>query len=308
MGLAAPDDAAVYRLDAERAIVATLDFFTPLVDDPHDFGAVAAANALSDLYAMGARPIFALNVLAIPAGELADEVVAAILTGAAEVCEEAGIPVGGGHSIDDREPKFGLVALGIAHPERLWRKVGARPGDRLVLGKALGTGVVTTGIKSGQASPEATAGAVASMRQLNRDAMRELESFEPHAVTDVTGFGLLGHLTEMCRASGVGARVWADAPRILPEARELVEAGSVPGGTGRNREAVEDVVSWDDDVEETLRVLLCDAQTSGGLLAAVPAEQAEALAEAWRAADYAASVVGEIVEADEVRIRVEAGR
>ncbi len=295
----------MYRLDSERALVATLDFFTPLVDDPADFGAVAAANALSDVYAMGARPIFALNILAIPAGELDDEVVAAILRGAAEVCSEAGIPVGGGHSIDDREPKFGLVALGTAHPDRLWRKGGGRPGDRLVLGKALGTGVVTTGIKRGDAPPAAVEATVASMRQLNRDAAEMLEEFEVHAATDVTGFGLMGHLREMCRASGVGARVWGRAPRLLPGALELAEAGCVPGGTGRNRRALAETVSWDEGLEEPLRVLLSDAQTSGGLLAAVPPDRAEDLAGAWAGAGYASAVVGELVEGMEAKIRVE---
>lgn len=305
VGLESPDDAAVYRLDAERALVATLDFFTPLVDDPRDFGAVAAANALSDLYAMGARPIFALNILAIPAGKLDEEVVAAILAGASEVCSEAGIPVAGGHSIDDREPKFGLVALGTAHPDRLWRKGGGRPGDRLVLGKALGTGVVTTGIKRGEASPGTVDATVDSMRQLNRGAMEVLEEYEAHAVTDVTGFGLLGHLSEVCKASGVGARVWARAPRLLPGARELAAAGCVPGGTGRNREALAATVGWDEALDEPLRVLLCDAQTSGGLLAAVPADQADELAGAWAGAGYASAVVGELEESEGGRIRVE---
>ena len=307
MGLQAPDDAAVYRLDEDRAVVATLDFFTPLVDDPRDFGAVAAANALSDLYAMGARPLFALNVLAIPAGELPEEVVAAILAGSADVCEEAGVPVGGGHSIDDPEPKFGLVAIGEVHPERMWRKSGARPGDRLVLGKALGTGVITTGIKSGAAPAEAVEAAVASMRRLNAAAMEALRPFEPRAVTDVTGFGLLGHLKELCAASGVGARIRARAPRLLAGAAELAREGSVPGGTRRNRRALEGIVEWDEGIEEELRVLLCDAQTSGGLLAAVAPGAAEALAAAWREAGYPAAVVGELVESDGVRIRVEDG-
>lgn len=306
MGLEAPDDAAVYRLDDDRALAATIDFFTPLVDDPEDFGAVAAANALSDLYAMRARPIFALNILAIPAGEFPDTVVAGILSGAARVCREAGIPVGGGHSIDDKEPKFGLVGLGLVHPERMYRKSGGRAGDALVLGKALGTGVVTTGIKTGDAPEAGIRAAVASMRQLNKGAMEVLEGFRVRAATDVTGFGLLGHLKEMCAASGLGARVRADAPRILPAARELAEAGTVPGGTRRNQRALEEVVEWDEDVPEALRVLLCDAQTSGGLLAAVPAEEAEALAAAWEEAGYAAAVVGAFEEADGLRIRVEA--
>ncbi len=286
-------------------MVATLDFFTPLVDDPRDFGAVAAANALSDLYAMGATPLFALNVLAIPAGELAEEVVAEILTGSAEVCRRAGIPVGGGHSIDDPEPKFGLVAIGEVHPDRMWRKSGARPGDRLVLGKALGTGVITTGIKSGAAPAEAIEAAVASMRQLNAAAMDALRPFEPRAVTDVTGFGLLGHLKEMCAASGVGARVSARAPRLLAGAPELAADGCVPGGTRSNLRSVETVVTWDEGIEDPLRLLLCDAQTSGGLLAAVPPGEADELAGAWREAGYPAEVIGEMEESDEVRIRVE---
>lgn len=296
----------MYHLGDGQALAATIDFFTPLVDDPADFGAIAAANALSDLYAMGARPVFALNVLAIPAGELPDEVVAAILRGASEVCEEAGIPVAGGHSIDDAEPKFGLVALGLVDRDRIFRKTGARPGDALVLGKALGTGVITTGIKSGEAPPEAVDAAVASMRQLNRAAMEELEEREVHAVTDVTGFGLLGHLREVCRASEVAARVRAPAPELLAGARELAEAGCVPGGTRRNRAAVETTTRWDPEVEETMRILLCDAQTSGGLLAAVPPGSAEDLALRWREAGYASAVIGEVLEEGEPRIEVEA--
>lgn len=298
MGLEAPDDAAVYGLSEDRALVASLDYFTPLVDDPDDFGAIAAANALSDLYAMGARPLFALNMLAIPAGELPDEVVAAILTGAARVCEEAGIPVGGGHSIDDPEPKFGLVVLGEADPRRLWRKSGARPGDAIVLAKALGTGVVTTAIKRGEAPAEAMEAAIASMRRLNRDAALVLEELDVHAATDVSGYGLLGHLLEMCRAARLAAVVEADAPPLLPGARELAAAGFVPGGTGRNRTSIERVSTWDEAVPEEVRVLLCDAQTSGGLLAALPEGQAARAVEALRERGYAAARVGTFVEGE----------
>jgi len=310
VGLQAPDDAAVYALDERRAVVATLDFFTPLVDDPEDFGAVAAANALSDLYAMGARPVFALNVLAVRVSDLGDAVVGGILRGAAAVCEEAGIPVGGGHSIDDPEPKFGLVALGLADPEELWRKSGARAGDRLVLAKALGTGVITTAIKAGEASEESMRAAVASMRRLNAAAARVLRDFSPRAVTDVTGFGLLGHLLEMCRASGLSARIEAPAPRLLPGALELARAGSVPGGTRSNQRFLEAAVSFEEGVAEELRVLLCDAQTSGGLMAAVGPEQAEALRAAWAAEGYEAAVVGRFEASEEEgtpRIRVGAG-
>jgi selenide,water dikinase len=292
IGLDGPDDAAVYRLDEDRALVATLDFFTPLVDGPEDFGAIAAANALSDLYAMRARPLFALNILAIPSGELAPEIVAGILRGAAKVCQEAGIPIAGGHSIDDPEPKYGLVAVGLADPRALYRKAGARPGDAIVLGKALGTGIITTGIKRGTASAEAMDAAIRSMRRLNRGALDVLERFDVRAATDVTGFGLLGHLLEMCQASGLSARVSAGSPVVLPDVFSLIEQGCVPGGTDRNRKAVDDAVTWSVEVDEARKTLLCDAQTSGGLLAAVSEAEAEPLREALADAGYASAVVG----------------
>jgi selenide,water dikinase len=306
IGLDGPDDAAVYRLDDDRALVATLDFFTPLVDGPEDFGAIAAANALSDLYAMRARPLFALNILAIPSGELAPEVVAGILIGAADVCREAGVPIAGGHSIDDPEPKYGLVAVGLADPDALYRKGGARPGDAIVLGKALGTGIITTAIKRDVASPESMDAAIASMRQLNRDALAALERFEVHAATDVTGFGLMGHLLEMCRASEVGARVSSSAPGVLPGTLALIGEGCVPGGTNRNRSAVDNAVIWNGGVDEAHRTLLCDAQTSGGMLAAVPADEAEPLRDALENAGYAAAVIGEFeTESDTPTIQVD---
>ena len=296
MGLEGPDDAAVYLLDDVEAIVASLDFFTPLVDDPADFGAIAAANALGDLYAMRARPIFALNILAVPAGTLSDEIVGAILRGAGEVCREAGIAVAGGHSIDDAEPKFGLVAIGLGDPDRLWRKGGARPGDALVLGKALGTGVVTTGLKRGVTDPADLGAAVDSMCQLNREAAAVLSGFDVHAATDVTGFGLVGHLLEMCRASGASARIRASAPKLLPGALRLAAAGCVPGGTTRNRDAYASQVRWDEAVPDDLRTLLLDPQTSGGLLAAVPAHEASSASAALAAVGYAAAVIGEVIE------------
>lgn len=305
IGLGAPDDAAVYQLSDEVALVASIDFFTPLVDDADDFGAIAAANALSDLYAMRATPLFALSVLAIPAGTLPDDVVGGILRGAAEVCAEAGISIAGGHSIDDKEPKFGLTVFGSANPEHLWRKSGARVGDSLVLGKAIGTGVITTGLKREVAPAASVDAAVRSMRQLNRDAMRVLEGFDVHAVTDVTGFGLLGHLREMCRASDVGARVNASAPELLPGAFELAADGIFPGGTTRNKVAVEPDTEWMGDVDEPLQILLCDAQTSGGLLAAVRKADAAALVADLRDAGYAATEIGEVIEPAGARIEVD---
>ena len=305
MGLDAPDDAAVYSLGDGRLLVASVDFFTPVVDDPEDFGAIAAANALSDLYAMGASPAFALSVLAVPAATLPLEVVAGILRGAAATCEEAGIVIAGGHSIDDNEPKFGLVAIGLADSGRLYRKSGAQPGDAIVLGKALGTGIVATALKREAADDPAVRAAVRSMRQLNREAAALLQGHDVHALTDVTGFGLLGHLREVCSASGVSARVFASAPRLLPETLQLAEAGFVPGGTERNRASIEGVTGWEPGIPEAQRMVLCDAQTSGGLLACVPKHEASELAAEWEGAGYAASVVGLIEEGSKPMLIVE---
>jgi len=305
VGLETPDDAAVYSLGDGRLLVASVDFFTPVVDDADDFGAIAAANALSDLYAMGATPAFALSVLAVPAATLPTEVVTGILRGAADICAEAGIVIAGGHSIDDAEPKFGLVALGFADRERIYLKAGAQPGDAIVLGKALGTGVIATALKRDAADAPTVRAAVLSMRQLNREAVGLLHGHDVRALTDVTGFGLLGHLREICVASGVSARIVASAPRILPEALELAEAGFVPGGTERNRAAIESHTAWEPGISDALRTLLCDAQTSGGLLACVPKHEGSELAAEWEAAGYAAAVVGAIEDESKPMLIVE---
>jgi len=305
VGLETPDDAAVYSLGDGRLLVASVDFFTPVVDDAEDFGAIAAANALSDLYAMGATPAFALSVLAVPAATLPTDVVAGILRGAAATCEEAGIVIAGGHSIDDTEPKFGLVALGFADRERLYLKAGAQPGDAIVLGKALGTGVISTALKRDAADAPTVRAAVRSMRQLNREAAGLLHGHDVRALTDVTGFGLLGHLREICVASGVSAKIVASAARILPEALELAEAGFVPGGTERNRAAIESVTAWEPGISDSLRTMLCDAQTSGGLLACVPKHEGSELAAEWDAAGYAAAVVGTIEDESKPMLIVE---
>ena len=305
VGLESPDDAAVYALDADRALVASVDFFTPLVDDPDDFGAIAAANALSDLYAMGARPVLALSLLGMPAGSLPATAIAGILRGASDTCAEAGVVIAGGHSIDDPELKFGLVALGFVHPDEVLRKSGALPGDSLVLGKALGTGVVATAIKREFADAPTIRAAVRSMRQLNATAADLLEGHEVHALTDVSGFGFLGHLREVCEASSVSARVFSGAPRYLPDAEHLAAAGYVPGGSHRNRESIEPVTSWSEAVPEAVRILLCDAQTSGGLLAAVASEDASELVSEWESAGYAAAVVGQLEFPGPDLIRVE---
>ena len=295
----------MYSLGDGRLLVASLDFFTPVVDDAEDFGSIAAANALSDLYAMGATPFLALSILAVPAGTLPGDVVAGILRGAATTCEEAGIAIAGGHSIDDPEPKFGLVALGFAEQGRIYRKRGALPGDAIVLGKAIGTGIVTTALKRDATDAPTVRAAVRSMRQLNREAVLLLQGHDVHALTDVTGFGLLGHLAEVCGASGVSARVFASAARYLPDAAELAEAGFIPGGSERNRASIEPITGWEPGIPEALRVLLCDAQTSGGLLAFVPRHEASELAAEWEGAGYAASVVGQVEEPSKPMLIVE---
>jgi len=272
VGLETADDAAVYRLSDELALVSTVDFFTPIVDDPYNFGRIAAANALSDVYAMGGTPLTALNLVAFPLDALGAPVLAEILRGGADVAREAGVSIVGGHSIDDPEPKYGLAVTGTVHPDRILRNAGARPGDLLYLTKPLGGGVASTATKRGKASGELIAAAVAAMTTLNRDGARAALAAGAHAMTDVTGFGLLGHLREMVEASGVGAEVDAGAVPVLPEVLELLSAPEPPiaGGTRRNRGWVEDSVDFSPDVPEERRWLLCDAMTSGGLLVAVP--------------------------------------
>jgi len=299
------DDAAVYRLAPDRAIVATVDFFTPIVDNPADWGAIAAANALSDLYAMGARPLFGLNLVGWPREKLPFELLGEVLRGAGEVARRAGCAVVGGHSIDDAEPKFGMAVFGEAHPDRLLTNAGARPGDALVLTKPVGTGILTTALKRGELTEAELAEAVAVMTTLNDGAARAALEAGASAATDVTGFGLLGHLGNMVTASGVGVRLSAGAVPILARARGLAVRGVVPGGSRRNREAATDV-DWSDAVAEPERVLMTDAQTSGGLLLAIPAEKLSFLLERLRVEGTpAAAVLGECTTATG-RIRVEA--
>ena len=296
VGAATSDDAAVYRLADDLALVATLDFITPVVEDAVQFGRVAAANALSDVYAMGARPIFALNVVGFPRDKLPLHYLESILRGGSEIASEAGVPILGGHSVDDPELKYGLVALGTVHPDRVVRNAGARPGDRLVLTKPLGIGVITTAIKAERADPAVVASAVEVMTTLNRAAAEAMLEVGVHAATDVTGFGLLGHLAEIVRASGVTVQLSAGQVPILDGARALAEQGVVPGGTRRNAEAVSNIVRWHAAVDETTRVLLCDAQTSGGLLIAVEERRSDALLERLRAVPtLAAATIGQAV-------------
>lgn len=291
------DDAAVYRIAPDRALVATVDFFTPIVDDPYDYGRIAATNALSDIYAMGARPLFALNLVGFPRKLLGEDTLGRILEGGSDVARDAGIPILGGHSVDDAEPKYGLCAIGEVHPDRIVRNSTARPGDVLILTKPIGTGIIATALKSGAASAESIEAAIASMTTLNRGASEAMLEMGVSAATDVTGFGLLGHLHSMLRASGVGAEIHATSVPLLPAALELAAQRFVPAGSTRNIADLADHLTWSEGIDEAMRIVLCDAQTSGGLLIAVAAAKADALIEALRKADTpGASRIGTVVE------------
>ena len=300
----AGDDAAVYRLDGGRALVVTLDFFTPIVDDPYDFGRIAAANALSDVYAMGGRPLFALNLLSFPRKLLPEGIAEEIIRGGAEKAREAGIPVVGGHSIDDAEPKYGMVAVGEVDPGRMLAIDRVRPGDDLVLTKPLGSGIVATAVKAGACPDDVLAGAVRTMARLNRAAAQAAEAAGARAATDVTGYGLSGHLGNMLRASGASARIDAARVPLLPGVRALAEAGHVPGGTRRNRTDSAETVSYEGDIDETTRILLADAQTSGGLLIACPRSRTPALLGELEARGEPGHMVGEVIDGPAGRIVV----
>ena len=301
---ASGDDAAVYRLTPARALVVTVDFFSPVVDDPRDFGRIAAANALSDVYAMGARPLFALNLFAFPRRHLGDGLAEEILLGGGDTAREAGIPVLGGHSVDDPEPKYGMVAVGEAHPDRLVTNAAGRPGDVLILTKPLGTGVITTALKADAAPPSVLARAVKSMAALNRTASEIMVQAGVRAATDVTGFGLLGHLRSLARASGVSAHVEADRVPLLEGARELAAAGHVPGGSKRNSRDLDPDLELHSRIDPVTRTLLCDAQTSGGLLMAVPPSQVAAVEKALKGAAQLVARVGHLAAGVPGRIQV----
>lgn len=272
MGLDPPDDAAVYRLSDELALVVTIDFFTPIVDDPYAYGAIAAANSLSDAYAMGATPLLALNVAAMPS-DLPVETTREIMRGGAEKARQAGIPVAGGHTVRDKEPKYGLVVVATAHPERLKRKRGARPGDRLLLSKPLGTGVVTTGLMRDTATPTEIDVATESMMRLNADAAQVADGAGATACTDITGFGLLGHLAEMTEGSSCGARILFGELPWLPGAERLGAEMTFPGGARDNRSHFGQRVGFADGLEEWQQLLCFSPETSGGLLMAIPRER-----------------------------------
>jgi selenide,water dikinase len=306
VGHATSDDAAIYQISDELSLILTTDFFTPIVDRPYDFGAVAAANALSDVYAMAGVPLAALSLVGFPSGFLPPEVLGEILRGAAEKASEAGIALVGGHTIQTEEPIFGLAVVGRVHPRSVITNAGARPGDFLILTKPLGLGIITTAAKRGEDHSGAIGEAIAVMSTLNRDAARVIARAGAGALTDVTGFGLLGHLRNLAAASGVSALVWHDLVPILPAALAYVQAGLAPGGTHANRRFLSGWVDYDPEITEMEQLLLCDAQTSGGLLAAVPGDRAPAVVRELNSLGATATaLIGSIEPGEPGRIRVQ---
>jgi selenium donor protein len=285
--------------------VQTVDFFTPVVDDPYYFGAIAAANALSDIYAMGARPLFALNIVGFPDNRLPMQVLKDILRGAADKAAEAGISILGGHTVEDTEPKFGMVVTGVVHPDKVITNSGAKPGDALILTKPIGTGIIATAVKRGLADEKTAHAAREVMAQLNARAAKAMENFDVNACTDVTGFGLLGHLKEMVEGSKVTAEIFANLVPQIAGAYELAVAGAIPGGTKNNMDFVSKVVSWDNDVPELMKIMLCDAQTSGGLLVSLPDDAAQAYIQKLRDDHQITGVkIGRIIRGEKPSIMV----
>jgi len=303
VGIERVDDAGVYKLTEELALIHTVDFFTPIVDDPYWFGQIAAANALSDVYAMGGKPLTAMNIVCFPVRDLGIEVLQEVLRGGLEKLKEAGVVLVGGHSVEDQEMKYGLAVIGLVHPNRVIRNQGARPGDLLVLTKPIGTGVVSTAIKAQLAGEETVRRVTLLMAELNRKASEAMVEVGVSACTDVTGFGLLGHACEMVDGTAVGLRIYASRVPFLEEALEWASMGLLPGGAYRNREYRKHMVS-NEGVEEVVFDLLFDPQTSGGLLIAVPKEREERLMGLLEEKGVKASVIGEFTSDHPSRVRV----
>ena len=305
VGMETADDAGVYRLTPEIALIQTVDFFTPVVNDPYTFGQIAAANAISDVYAMGGRPLTALNIVCYPRRTVPKEVLQSILAGGLDKIHEAGALLVGGHSVDDTELKYGLAVTGVVHPDKVLTNAGAKVGDRLILTKPLGTGVIATAMKGRQASPEAAAEAIGVMTTLNRLPAPCLDNLAVHAVTDITGFGLLGHALEMATASQVEITFFTHQVPLLAAAREYAAMGLVPGGSFANRRFCEKHLQVAAGVDQLLVDLCSDAQTNGGLLLAVAPDQAEALWECLKDHGGHAALVGEVTGQAPGRIRLE---
>ena len=304
VGTETGDDAGVYRIGEDAALVFTVDFFPPIVDDPFSYGAIAAANSLSDIYAMGGKPLLALNIVGFPA-ELPKDILVEILRGGFEKAEEAGCLIIGGHTVDDQEPKYGLAAIGLVEPGKQVTNAGARPGDTLVLTKPVGTGIITTAGKQGVAKPEVLDRAVSTMSTLNRAACEAMVKVGVNAGTDVTGFGLIGHLSLMMRGSGTAAKITLSSVPVLPGTWDLLEGGIAPGGTHRNLDSARRRVQWHDGVSDAAKLLLCDAQTSGGLLMSVPHDRLDRLLKELEASGVpGTAIVGEVIEDGKGRIEV----
>lgn len=304
VGLDTSDDAGVYKINEETALVQTLDFFTPIVDDPYMFGQIAAANSLSDVYAMGGKPITVMNIVGFPINTLDKSVLADILRGGADKVRESGAVLVGGHSIDDNEPKFGLSVTGLVHPERVRANVGAKPGDRLILTKPIGVGILTTAIKRDLLSKESIDEVMTVMATLNKYAAEAMEEFDVTACTDITGFGLLGHTLEMAEGSNVGITVNSKDVPILAGTRELAEQGIIPGGTKKNHKWIADRVDYDQHVDAVDQMILCDAVTSGGLLISVSEADAERFQQALLEKDVTSSIIGVVTNESPGRIKV----
>ena len=299
------EDAGVYKLRDNLAIIQTVDFFTPIVDDPYTFGQIAAVNSLSDVYAKGGRPLTAMNIVCFPVKTMDISILREILLGGLDKMREAGVVLVGGHSVEDEELKYGLSVTGVIHPDRVVLNQGAKAGDRLILTKPLGTGIISTALKGGEASKAAVTKSVGSMTTLNKKASELMLTVDVHACTDITGFGLLGHACEMIEGTDVGMVIYADKVAYFPEAKEYAETGMVPGGTTRNREYRTGMVKIDKNVSKIMVDILFDPQTSGGLLMSVPAADAEPLLKKLRRAGIkSASIIGEVMAKPRGRIVV----
>ena len=304
VGFNQADDAGVFRLDDHTALVQTVDFFPPIVDDPYAFGQIAAANALSDVFAMGGRPLTALNIIGFPSATMPSSILADILRGGNDKIEEAGAVVVGGHSIKDDELKYGVAVTGIVDPAKIVANSGARPGDKLFLTKSLGTGIITTGIKQKIVDTDLAQLVIDQMAALNNRATELMLQHDVHTATDITGFGLLGHALEIAEASGVSLRLFADAFPILPEALRLAGEGINPGGAGDNRSFVEDRVAFDAGIDPNLQQVLYDPQTSGGLFIAIPADQADEFSRALEQSNLTSAIVGEVLPSGKTPLNV----
>lgn len=309
VGLETSDDAGVYKVNEDLALIQTVDYFTPVVDDPYQFGQIAAANALSDVYAMGGKPLTAMNLIGFPVDKLELSVMAEILKGGQDKIHEAGAILVGGHSVQDNEPKYGLSITGTVHPDKVLTNSGAKPGDCLVLTKPLGVGIITTAIKGEIATREVIDEVVKTMTSLNKTAAEVMNNFTVHACTDISGFGLLGHVGEMARASHVGIEIQSSSVPVIEAAREYAALGIIPGGTRNNLKFIAGQVVFADKTKELEKVIFADAITSGGLLISLPQEEGRAIIKAMKAKGVdKASIIGQVVTDDEHKIYIDRER